>query len=137
MTGVNLNDNGGAAMTRELMGNTWSETNQSAKFPMLHYTGSAATSGANLGSWAYTDLALFDASYLSVKNITLGYTLPKKIAQRAKMSGLRVYASADNSMLFYGHSGIDPRWCLTGGMEVGAYSYPSLAVYTFGVNIDF
>lgn len=137
MTGVNLNGNGGAAMTRELMGNTWSESNQSAKFPMLHYTGNAASSGANLGSWAYTDLALFDASYLSVKNITLGYTLPKKIAQKAKMSGLRVYASADNSMLFYGHSGIDPRWCLTGGMEVGAYSYPSLAVYTFGVNIDF
>ncbi len=137
MTGVNLNDNGGAAMTRELMGNTWSETNQSAKFPMLHYTGSAATSGANLGSWNYTDLALFDASYLSVKNITLGYTLPAKIAQKIKMSGLRVYASADNAFLFYGHSGIDPRWCLTGGMEVGAYSYPSLAVYTFGVNIDF
>ena len=48
-----------------------------------------------------------------------------------------MYASADNSILLYSHSGIDPRWCMTGGMEVGAYSYPYLAVYTFGINLDF
>ena len=137
MTAVNMNDNGCAAMTRELMGNTWSETNTSAKFPMLRYTGNAASAGANLGSWNYTDLALFDASYLSVKNITLGYTFPTKLLKKAKISGLRMYASADNSILLYSHSGIDPRWCMTGGMEVGAYSYPYLAVYTFGINLDF
>jgi len=137
MTSVNLNGNGGAAVSRELMGNTWSEKNVDAKFPMLTYTGTAADCGANLGSWAYTDMALFDASYLSVKNITVGYTFPAKIVNKAKISSLRIFASADNPFLIYSHSGIDPRWCMTGGMEVGAYSYPYLAVYSFGVNLDF
>ena len=137
MTAVNMKDNGGAAMSRELMGNTWSETNVDAKFPMLRYTGTAASAGGNLGSWNYTDLALFDASYLSVKNITLGYTFPAKLTNKAKISNLRLFASCDNPFLLYSHSGIDPRWCMTGGMEVGAYSYPYLAVYTFGINLDF
>lgn len=137
MTSVNMNDNGGAAMSRELLGNTWSPENPDAKFPMLRYTGTAASCGGNLGSWNYTDMALFDASYLSVKNITLGYTFPTKLTQKAKISNLRIYASADNPILLYSHSGIDPRWCMTGGMEVGAYSYPYLAVYTFGINLDF
>ena len=53
------------------------------------------------------------------------------------MSNLRVYASADNPCLLFSHSGVDPRWSMTGGIEVGAFSYPYLSVYTFGVNIDF
>ena len=137
MTAVNMNDNGGAAMSRELLGNTWTENNTSAKFPMLRYTGNAASAGANTGSWNYTDLALFDASYLSLKNITFGYTFPTTLLKKAKISGLRMYVSADNSVLLYKHSGVDPRWCMTGGMDVGAYSYPYLAVYTFGINLDF
>ena len=137
MTSVNLNDNGNAAISRELLGNTWTPENPDAKFPMNRYTGTAASCGGNLGSWNYTDLALFDASYLSIKNITLGYTFPNKWMNKAKISNLRIYASADNPCLIYSHSGIDPRWCMTGGMEVGAYSYPYLAVYTFGINLDF
>ena len=56
---------------------------------------------------------------------------------KLKMSNLRVYASADNPALLFSHSGVDPRWSMTGGIEVGAFSYPYLSVYTFGVNVDF
>ena len=82
-------------------------------------------------------MALFSASYLSVKNITIGYTLPEKIVKKANISSLRLFASADNTILLHGHSGVDPRWSLVGGMEVGAAAYPTLGVYSFGVDINF
>lgn len=128
---------GGAAISKELVGNTWSESNQSAKFPMLIYGRDQYQSGATIGSWKYTDMALFNASYLSLKNITLGYTLPKKLVNKANISNLRVYVSADNTVLLSGHSGFDPRMSMVGGMEIGAFAYPYLGVYTFGVNLDF
>ena len=137
MSGFNIKE--GQSMSSELIGNTWSESNQSAKFPMNFYSGDQTASGATQATSGInpTDLCVFNASYLSIKNITLGYTLPKKLANKIKMSNLRVYASADNPCLLFSHSGVDPRWSMTGGIEVGAFSYPYLSVYTFGVNIDF
>ena len=126
----------GGSISSELFNNTWSESNKDAYFPMQVYSQSYRD-GATIGSWAYTDMALFSASYLSIKNITLGYTLPAKITNKAKISSLRVFASADNPVLLYSHSGVDPRWSLVGGMEVGAAAYPYLAVYSFGVDISF
>lgn len=127
----------GGAMSAELIGNTWTENNKEAKFPMVVYGQANTTSGATVGSWGYTDMALFSASYLGVKNVTLGYTLPERLTKKVKISNLRVFASADNTVLLYGHSGIDPRWSIVGGMEVGAAGYPSLGVYTFGVDLSF
>ena len=128
--------NVGYSVSRELFGNTWSETNREAKFPKVVY-GRNYDDGATFGSWLYTDMALFSASYLSVKNITIGYTLPEKIVKKANISSLRLFASADNTILLHGHSGVDPRWSLVGGMEVGAAAYPTLGVYSFGVDINF
>ena len=136
MGSVNTTD--GVAVSRELLGNTWTADNPDAKFPMLVYGNSAIKNGTTTtGSWHYTDMALFDASYFSIKNITLGYTLPKKLVQKVNISNLRVYASCDNPVLLYSHSGVDPRWSITGGFGVGAYAYPYLSVYTFGINLDF
>ena len=137
MSGFNVKE--GQALSTELVGNTWTEDNQSAKFPMNYYSGDQTASGATQATSGInpTDLCVFNASYLAIKNVTLGYNLPKKVANKLKMSNLRVYASADNPCLLFGHSGVDPRWSMTGGIEVGAFSYPYLSVYTFGVNIDF
>ena len=137
MSGFNVKE--GQAISSELVGNTWTEDNQSAKFPMNYYSGDVTASGATQATSGInpTDLCVFDASYLAIKNITIGYTLPKKFANKVKMSNLRVYASADNPVLLFSHSGVDPRWSMTGGIEVGAFSYPYLSVYTFGVNVDF
>lgn len=128
---------GGSATSRELIGNTWNENNLDAKYPMFYYGGSGAQGGTSIGSNNYTDLALFDASYLSLKNVTLGYTFPSKWMNKAKISNLRVYISADNSLMIYKHSGVDPRRSLIGGVDLGASGYPALAVYSFGVNLDF
>ena len=127
----------GAPVSRELMGNTWSETNLDAKFPMIYYGGASYQGGGNATGRLYTDLALFDASYLSLKNVTLGYTFPSKWMNKAKISNLRIYLSADNSLMAFAHSGVDPRRSLVGGTDLGAAAYPALAVYSFGVNLDF
>ena len=137
MSGFNVKE--GQAISTELVGNTWSESNQGAKFPMNYYSGDQTASGATQATSGInpTDLCVFDASYLAVKNVTVGYTFPKALVNKIKIANLRVYASADNPALLFSHSGVDPRWSMTGGIEVGAFSYPYLSVYTFGVNVDF
>lgn len=138
MSGFNLKE-GAQAISRELLGNTWTEDRPGAKFPLNYYSGDQTASGATQATSGInpTDLCVFNASYLAVRNLTLGYTLPKKLVSKARISNLRIYVSADNPLLFFSHSGVDPRWSMTGGIEVGAFSYPYLSVYTFGVNIDF
>lgn len=131
-----ISENPGKANSKELIGNTWTPENPDAKFPMAMY-GNTYGNGATFGSWLYSDMALFNASYLNLKNITLGYTLPESVLKRTKVSKLRVFASGDNLFLLTSHSGIDPRMSLVGGFEVGAYSYPSMRTFTFGLNLDF
>lgn len=127
----------GAALSAELLGNTWTPENTGAKFPMAFYGNSNYTDGATIGSWRYTDMALFNSSYLNVKNISLGYNLNPQILSKIKASSLRVYASADNVFMFTGHSGFDPRMSLVGGLEVGAYSYPYMSTVSMGVSLGF
>ena len=52
------------------------------------------------GSYATNDRFLVDASYFAIKNITLGYTLPKAWMQKARLGSVRVFASVDNLALF-------------------------------------
>jgi hypothetical protein len=85
----------------------------------------------------HTDMCLFSASYLRVKNITLGYTLPKSITQKALISNARVYVSGDNLFMVAAAKGIDPSMSLIGGMEVDAFSYPTMRTISVGVNVTF
>ncbi len=137
LTGYNLQQ--GTAVSSEVLGNTWSLDNLDAKYPMNFYSAQNYQSGAcaTAGGYGPTDMALFDASYLSLKNVTIGYSFPAKWMSKAKISNLRLYVSGDNVLLFSGHSGFDPRRCMTGGLEIGVYSYPYISTYTFGINLDF
>ena len=124
------------ALSAEMKGNTWTPDNTGAKFPMQMY-GTTYTNGAEIGSWMYTDMSLFSASYLNVKNLTLGYNLPQKWMDKIGIGGIRVYASADNVWMWTQHAGIDPRMSLVGGWEVGAYAYPYMRTMSLGVNVTF
>ncbi|MBR5297260.1 MAG: TonB-dependent receptor [Parabacteroides sp.] len=124
--------------SQSLIGNTWTPENTSAQFPMQwYYTGSGYVEGTMVGSWMYTDMSLFNASYLRVKNLTLGYTLPKSITQKALISNARVYVSGDNLFMVSAAKGIDPSMSLIGGMEVDAYAYPTMRTISVGVNVTF
>ena len=81
-----------------------------------------------------------DGSYLRLKNITLGYTLPESFTRRFHVSKLRLYATAQNLFCLTSYSGYDPEVNtlaspLTPGFDWGAY--PKSQTYTFGVELQF
>ncbi|MDR2969536.1 MAG: TonB-dependent receptor [Tannerellaceae bacterium] len=82
---------------------------------------------------------VFDGSYLSVKNLTIGYTLPVK--PNSYVNGLRVYVSGQNLLTLTNYHGMNPEVSNNGndGLRQGVdnSSYPVASVYTVGVNIKF
>lgn len=86
------------------------------------------------GQYTVTDRFLVDASYFSIKNISLGYTLPKVWTQKAGISSLRLSFSCDNVYLFSHLNGMDPQYDFTGGTD---YTYSPARTYSFGIDINF
>lgn len=72
-----------------------------------------------------------DASYIRLKNLTVGYTLPKNFTRKLGMDNVRVYVSADNLHTWNKlHTKmIDPE-------QNGFSSYPLMKTYTAGLSID-
>jgi hypothetical protein len=91
--------------------------------------------------WWLHSWAVEDGSYLRVNNITLGYTLPKQLVQKAKISTLRFYATVNNLATITGYTGFDPDVTarrtdpLTPGVDFAAY--PRSRTWVFGVNLTF
>jgi TonB-linked SusC/RagA family outer membrane protein len=130
-------DGGTIGLSRELIGNTWTPENTNAKFPMVLYNNGNGYGSGTMTPNGWTDLALFNASYLSLKNITIGYSFPREWLVKLPVSSLRLFASGDNLLLLASHSGIDPRMSLVGGFDVDNYVYPYLRTYNLGINLDF
>ena len=131
-------------VSKDVQGNTWRTDRTGAEFPMQWYPTDINCyfdgTSANGGNWNYTDRALFDASYLRIKNVTLNYTVPKSFLRSIKLdciSNLRLFASADNLAIFSAHKGVDPSTSASGGYSVGSYGFPNIRSYTFGINLDF
>ncbi len=81
-----------------------------------------------------------DGSFLRLNTITLGYTLPKNIIKKAKLSNLRIYATANNIHTFTDYTGYDPEVAvsesaLTPGIDNS--SYPRAKSWVFGLNLTF
>ena len=84
-----------------------------------------------------------DGSYLRIKNITLGYTFPKSLLEKAKIENIRLYMNIQNLYTFTKYKGFDPEVGastqdssgLTFGVDNGRY--PSPMTCSFGVNITF
>lgn len=81
-----------------------------------------------------------DGSFLRMKNLTIGYTVPQKYTHRVFISKLRIYASAENLFVLTRYSGYDPEVnysteALTPGVDYG--SYPKSRAFTFGVELNF
>ncbi len=84
-----------------------------------------------------------DGSYLRIKNITLGYTFPKKWMNKIKFENIRVYCNIQNLYTFTKYSGYDPEVGASTQDEKGyAFGvdngrYPSPTTYSFGVSLTF
>jgi hypothetical protein len=77
---------------------------------------------------------LTSASYLTLKNITVGYTLPRKWTNKLKMDRLRVYVTGQNLYYWSARKGFDPR----AGLNYGSYGdYSPIRSFTGGLTVNF
>jgi hypothetical protein len=110
------------------MGRWTPETAETATYPALHIGNSENNKNSN------SSLFLYDAKYLRLKNIEIGYNLPKDLIKKIGLNQLRVYAQGMNLFTWSGLKdlSIDPEMGNTSG-----YWYPILKVYNFGINLNF
>ena len=76
-----------------------------------------------------------DNSFVKVKNITVGYTFPKTLLQKAGIQSLRIYANVLNPFTFTDYKGFDPEWA-DARIDNGTGG-PSSITYQFGLNVKF
>ena len=88
-----------------------------------------------------SDRYIEDGSYIRLKNISLGYTFPKKTIDKLGLSNLRIYANIQNLLTITGYDGYDPEiGASTSSVNVYGLDngrYPSPTVYSFGLNVSF
>ncbi len=86
-----------------------------------------------------TDYYLEDASFLRLRNLTVGYTIPSKITKKIGLSNIRAYLTATNLFTITKYSGLNPDISFSSSTKPGvdSGSYPLSRNYTFGVNITF
>lgn len=88
----------------------------------------------NPSTASYQDRFLINASYFSIKNITLGYQLPKSWMQAAKLAGVRVFGSVDNLATFGYLNGMNPTYNFSGGTD---YVYVPTKTWSVGLEVNF
>lgn len=91
------------------------------------------------GNWRSSDLYIKDGSYIRLKNIQLGYSLPSKLLKSAHIQRLRLYVSAENLLTFTDYDGFEPEIAsgdyTTIGIDRGIY--PQARTISVGANITF
>lgn len=104
----------------------WTPENTDSQFPLWYFGDSESA--------PFTDMWLTDGSYLTFKNLSIGYNLPKRIIKRLKMSKLRVYGVCENVAYWTKRKGFDPR----GSFTQGSYgSYSPIRTISGGLQIEF
>ena len=108
----------------------WTGEGTSNKYPRL-------VRGDNV-NWQMSDLYVQDGSYLRLKNIQLGYTLPVKWTKAVLVQSLRLYVAAENLLTLTNYRGYDPEISSGGtslGVDYGVYPQPRTILC--GLNLKF
>jgi TonB-linked SusC/RagA family outer membrane protein len=107
--------------------NRWTESNKNAKYPQM-----LATDMEDV--LQRSSRFIHDGSFIRLKNITLSYTLPKKIVEKVSMSNARVYFTGSNLLTWSSYGLYDPETPVNG---VKTWAMPIGKTYTFGVEVSF
>ena len=121
----------------------WTTPGQQTNVPRQRFQSSDFVNQNNASSTRFIE----KGDFLRLQNVTIGYTLPKRIAGLATLSRFRIYAQAQNIFTITDYSGVDPEVDSNGGAannttansEVGVdfNSNPQQRVYTVGLNVAF
>ncbi|MFD2516908.1 SusC/RagA family TonB-linked outer membrane protein [Salinimicrobium flavum] len=117
----------GNNLHRDALTQTWTVENPNAPLPRIDTQSIYQYGGLST-------LYLTDASYLSLQNVSLGYTFGDNVTNTVGVNSLRIYALANNVALWSERQGYDPRLSLTG---VSANEYSILRTVSVGVNVQF
>ncbi|RBW61374.1 TonB-dependent receptor [Tenacibaculum sp. E3R01] len=117
-------ENLGRAASPDLV-NRWQKPNDITDIPRLQ--------ASNNDFSSQSDRFLFKNDYLRVKALTLGYSLPTDVVERAGLSRFRIYFQGDNLLTFQSHKGIDPEQSLAGTTNSRSFNQ---RIYSFGINLE-
>lgn len=108
----------------------WTGEGTSNKYPILR--------SGDTQNWLMSDLYVCDGSYWRLKNISLGYTLPKNLTKKVRIERLRFFGMAENLVTWTKYWGFDPE-ISSGGTSLGVDRgvYPQARTLTVGANITF
>ncbi len=98
--------------------------------------------GMSMANFNWSNINVFNGDYLRLKNVTLGYTIPKQITSKIGISKIRVYVSGTNLFTLTKYPGTDPEIGQvvasdpsTNGVDRGLY--PASRTFTTGINVTF
>ena len=117
----------GVALHKDLI-NAWTPTNTITDVPALYNSAEFQYASAT------SDRFLISSNYLSLNNITLGYTLPKSWTEKLQIESVRVYGSAENVALWSKRKGLDPR---QGFMSSDNMTYAPIRTISGGLRVTF
>lgn len=112
---------------QDVVGNYWTEENPNvnAKYPRLSYDG-------NSNNYRASSFWLRDMSYLRLKTLEVGYTLPKSVVNKIHVNNMRFYLVGQNLLTFSGFDLWDPEMGSTNGVQ-----YPVSKSVTVGLTVSF
>jgi TonB-dependent starch-binding outer membrane protein SusC len=134
-TKAGLHDNRNWNSAKDAL-NRWQKPGDNAKWPRVVF-GDNVSNGSGLPMSNNVE----KGDFIKARNITLGYTLPRNLAERANLNSVRVYVAAFNAFTFTGYEGFDPE-IQTNGNSNGApsvdrNSVPMARTFNVGLNIGF
>ena len=123
----------GNAIHKDLL-DSWTPENTNTNVPRLDGDYSVAQSPV--------DRFFVSSNYLSLNNVTLGYTFPKRWTEKLDIAGLRIYVSGDNLAVLTARKGVDPRYSLgigsyTSGSGLNSGAYSTMRNVTAGISLTF
>jgi TonB-dependent starch-binding outer membrane protein SusC len=109
----------------------WTPDNPGAKYPRF------VSTDPNKNTSTVSDFFLENGSFVRVKNLQIGYSIPDDVVRRTKIHGLRLYAAVDNAFTFTKYTGFDPEIGATSPLSLGIDRgvYPQSRTFRFGVNL--
>jgi TonB-dependent starch-binding outer membrane protein SusC len=128
---------GSENVNEEYFTNHWTPSNPSNRYARAVGTAGDNSSINNVPSSVWIE----DGSFVKLKNLSIGYTLPQSLLSRYSISKVRVYVSAQNLFVITKYTGLDPEIGIQGGNAtqngVDNGAYPSSKFFTLGLNVSF